>query len=114
VCRFHFRGVAGYVIHAWQIAGGLALCLLGLLGLGSRSVWFDTSRSIQYGNALYRLVAANWGIAVVFLVYAAVQAGYMVRGHAASLTPAHDGGGMARLPCRAGAARGELASTGHK
>ncbi len=83
MCRFHFRGVAGYVIHAWRIAGGLALCLLGLLGLGSRSVWFDTSRSIQYGNALYRLVAANWGIAVVFLVYAAVQAGYMVRGDAA-------------------------------
>ncbi|CAK9783679.1 hypothetical protein CC85DRAFT_302311 [Cutaneotrichosporon oleaginosum] len=83
VCRFHFRGLAGYVIHAWQMVGGGALCLLGLLCLGSRGVWFDTSGGIQYGNCLYRLVAANWGIAIVFLIYAAVQGGYMITMEAA-------------------------------
>lgn len=78
--RFHFRGLAGYVIHAAMITGGVTLCLLGLLALGSKQVWFDGlhSEDVHYGNPLYRLVSESMGIAMVFIVYLAVQLGYMV------------------------------------
>lgn len=64
------------------MVGGVTLCLLGLLALGSKRVWFNHWRSedIHYGNALYGLVAKSMGIAIVFLVYLAVQLGYMVSG----------------------------------
>ena len=78
--RFHFRGLAGYAIHTAMFTGGVTLCLLGLLALGSKQVWFDDSPShnVHYGNPLYGLVSKSMGIAIVFLVYLAVQLGYMV------------------------------------
>lgn len=78
--RFHFRGLAGYAIHTAMFTGGVTLCLLGLLALGSKQVWFDDSpsHSVHYGNPLYGLVSKSMGIAIVFLVYLAVQLGYMV------------------------------------
>lgn len=80
--RFHFRGLAGYAIHTAMIIGGVTLCLLGLLALGSKQVWFGHWRSedVHYGNPLYGLVSKSMGIAIVFLVYLAVQLGYMVSG----------------------------------
>lgn len=63
-------------IYGLEIVAGLALGLLGLLDLGSQKIAF-TSKGDQVnivgGNSMMDVVDANWSIAIIVLVYTAVN-----------------------------------------
>lgn len=69
---YRFNGPVHWLIHGPQLVGGLALALLGLLDLGSKT--YDVTQGYAYAhvNRTYRLLESSWILAVVLIVYGAV------------------------------------------
>ncbi|WOO80216.1 uncharacterized protein LOC62_03G003729 [Vanrija pseudolonga] len=70
--RYRFAGIAEVLLHWALFVVGIAVALLGLLDLGSKSVTLladgDTLKPV-YHNALYRLVDVHCALVVIFVVY---------------------------------------------
>lgn len=86
--RYHFVGRAQWIVHGITLGMGLALGLLGLLNIGVSSlpadseIWRTAPLAMELDDLelddllepknlkpVYRVVAADMGVAVVFLVY---------------------------------------------
>lgn len=77
--RYRFQGAAHYIIHVGQMVCGVALSLLGLLNIGSESVFQGLSFDLDpHIKPLYKLVETDWALPIIVFCYTIVNVASMV------------------------------------